>query len=913
MNDVCAAATAQSPDPERAEAALESSAAAWRNSGRVPAEFDALLECFPLGAGALAHLLAVSPISVEKLRNEPELMEWLARPEISASDRGPRRMRTELAALRGAEPVFDSRLVALRRLHRRELLRIALREVAGAATLTQTTAELSALADVMLQEALAGWQADCAKRWGGAPATGFAILGLGKLGGRDLNFSSDVDLMFLYGEDAQYRPNFTNLEYFARLGEKLTSSFARKDSAGSLFRLDLRLRPEGKEGPLVTSLAAAENYYAGHGETWERLMLGKVRHVAGDAETTYEFTQRLQPFVYPRSLAPDTLLEIGELKARIEREHRCAEIASPGGNVKLGPGGIREVEFVAGALQLLHGSHQAFLQEANTPKVLAALARLDFLPAEQFLALAEAYSFLRSVEHRLQIEDEAQTHSLPTDAADLERLARSLSFPDTEALFNALRTHTNAVRSVFRELVDSGEASKGATCPFPLFRDPAGAQKQLARIAEPPAGVHAARRTRRLFSRLEPLLIEQLARGADPDAALVRFARFVEAYGIRGLLLEMLIMHPRLLELLVRIFDASEYFASILIRRPSWLEELVDDGALSAALDAPAQLQILRSHANDLTRLRQQQQGALLRIVMRDVLGLAGADPPFAEISQLAEASVLRALEILGLGERVTILGLGKLGGAELSYGADLDVVLLGDDTQAAELLTRSLARTAVGGALFPLDARLRPEGANGPLVCSFAQYASYFRGGRAQHWERQALTKARVIAGARREEASVLLDTLWREGAGHGESRREIRAMLARVIRERSDSDVAGPHFKTGPGGLMAIEFAVQALQMTHTFAEPNTRQAIKGIIERGFLDESEGSGLAMAYTFLRRIESSLRREENKSVSTLPAAEEDRARLGRRLDFDSPAQLLEASRAARAVAARATARILET
>ena len=558
-----------SPDPDRAAAALESLAAAWSAAGRSHEEFVRVLQTFRLGPDALVHLLAVSPISVEKIRREPELLEWLARLEICVSDRGPRRMRAELAFLRGADTAFDPRFVALRRLHRRELLRLALREVAGVVSPADTTRELSALADVCLQDVLGGWQQDCARRWGGAPDTGFAVLGLGKLGGRDLNFSSDVDLMFLYGEDGPFRGNFSHHEYFTRLGEKFIGTFAANDPAGPLFRVDFRLRPEGRDGPLVTSLNNADNYYAGHGETWERLALIKARGVAGDMEVAYEFCQRLQPFIFPRSLAPDTLAEIGDLKARIEQEIHCDVIAAPGGNVKLGPGGIRELEFIAGALQLLHGAQNAFLQESNTTKVLAALARLDFLPTSEFEALAEAYAFFRLVEHRLQIENEAQTHSLPESPEGLHRLARSLRFAGGDALFAALRERASLVRAVFQRILGSGSREERGPRDLSFFDDAASAERNLRDLAKGPTGVHAAPRTRRLFARLEPSLMEHLATAADPDGALRRFLRFVEGYGIRGLLLETLVTHPRLLDLLLRVFDSSEYFSSLLIRRPA--------------------------------------------------------------------------------------------------------------------------------------------------------------------------------------------------------------------------------------------------------------------------------------------------------------------------------------------------------
>ncbi len=889
-----------SPDPAHAAAALDLLASAWSSAGRAHDDFVRVLQTFRLGPDALVHLLAISPVSVEKLRREPELLEWLARIEICISDRGPRRMRAELQALRGGDVSFDSRFVALRRLHRRELLRLALREVAGVVTPADTTRELSALADVCLQDVLQGWQEDCARRWGGAPETGFAVIGLGKLGGRDLNFSSDVDLMFLYGEDGAFRGNFLNHEYFTRLGEKFIGTFAANDSAGPLFRVDFRLRPEGRDGPLVTSLNNAENYYAGHGETWERLALIKARGVAGDMEVAYEFCQRLQPFVFPRSLAPDTLVEIGDLKARIEQEIHCDDIAAPGGNVKLGPGGIREIEFIAGALQLLHGAKHAFLQESNTTKVLAELARLEFLPTAEFEALAEAYAFFRLVEHRLQIENEAQTHSLPTTPESLHRLARSLRFADDDALFAALRSRATLVRTVFQRILGSGSREERGPRNLAIFADAPAAQRHLRDLADGPSGVHAAPRTRRLFARLEPTLMQHLGAAADPDGTLRRFVRFVEAYGIRGLLLETLVTHPRLLDLLLRVFDSSEYYSSLIIRRPAWIEELVRGASLDDALDVEAHLEALRSGSPDIAALRLHQQGALLRILMRDVLELNRSAGPWPEISALAEASLIHAHALLELGPHLTIVGYGKFGGRELGYGADVDAVLIGEDPAAAEALTRALAKSVAEGGVFPLDTRLRPEGVNGSLVSSLANFERYFTSGRAQVWEAQALTKSRAICGPLADAFTSTAQTLWRSAGQRSDLREQIAAMLERVRRERGASEIDGPHFKTGPGGLMAAEFATQALQLRHGVWETNTLQALDLLRDTGHIAPGNQKRLATSYRFLRRLESCLRRDNNTPVSSLPVAEPDLLRLARRLAFATTAEFQQAHRSAR-------------
>src|SRR5438067_3990687 len=414
----------QSTEPERIRLALTSLGAVW------PAEFPplrAVVEDFPAGEKNLLALFAASPISAEKMANDPGALLWLAQPEICNSERGPRRMQRDLDETKNANASlgFDPQFRALRRVKNREMLRIALRDVARLSSLEQTTLELSHLAELCLNEVYCGWLAEYSRRWG-APKTDFAVLGMGKFGGQELNYSSDIDVIFLYGEDGFLNPNFTYQEFFTRLAEKIAETFSASHAAGPLFRIDLRLRPEGASGLLVRSLEAMENYYAGFGETWERMALIKARGVCGSDELAYEFSQRLQPFIYPRSLSPDLLEEISTIKARIERD--IVGHAELQRNVKLGYGGIREIEFVAQTLQLIHGARHAFLHERSTLKSLRALEQLDLVQNEDMEILIAAYRFLRDVEHRLQIEREQQTHTLPEKREARARIAASLGF-----------------------------------------------------------------------------------------------------------------------------------------------------------------------------------------------------------------------------------------------------------------------------------------------------------------------------------------------------------------------------------------------------------------------------------------------------------------------------------------------------
>src|SRR5947199_429124 len=381
-----------------------------------------VVEQFPLGEAALIHLLAVSSICAARLTHDPDSLLWLCQPQVCGAPRGYAEMLGYLQRSAG-NSIADQGFSALRFWKGREMMRIAVRELANVASLEETTGELSQVAEICIRNVFEHWNTELRQQYG-SPNAEFAILALGKLGGGELNHSSDVDLLFLYSEEGQLTTHISYHEFFNRLGKRMLETFSTQHPAGSLFRVDLRLRPEGSAGPLARSLESMENYYAGFGETWERIALIKARGIAGSRELAYEFLRQHQPFIYPRSPTPDLLDEVAGIKRRIE--HDIAEDLER--DVKLGRGGIREIEFVVQTLQFIHGGRHAFLQEANTLNALRALANLELVPAKEVLDLDRAYRFLRQVEHRLQIEAEQQTHTVPDDRAAVERLARSLGF-----------------------------------------------------------------------------------------------------------------------------------------------------------------------------------------------------------------------------------------------------------------------------------------------------------------------------------------------------------------------------------------------------------------------------------------------------------------------------------------------------
>jgi glutamate-ammonia-ligase adenylyltransferase len=863
---------AASLNPAQVESALTEMASRW------PGSLEEFLRNFPLGEKALIHLLAVSSICAGRLQRQPELLRWLAQQEVSTTRRGPRSMSVELR--RTGETIADDNFRALRIWKAWEMTRIALREVAEVASLEETTAELSQIAEICLTTVYRHFDAEMRTRFGD-PATEFTALGLGKLGGRELNHSSDVDLIFVYGDEGQVSVRLTKHEWHNRLAELILKAFSTSDPAGTLFRIDLRLRPEGSAGPLTRSLESMENYYAGFGETWERLALIKARRVCGSAELAYEFLTHHQPFIFPRSPTPELLDEVAAIKRRIEREVPSEDL-----NVKLGVGGIREIEFIVQTLQFIHGARHTFLQEQGTIRALHAIAQLALLSPQEVLALDRAYRLFRRIEHRLQIEAERQTHSIPADPAGRERLARSLNFASAEALLDALGSSAERVREIFTRLIAGPTA--GTAVNLEIFANEARANRALSELAQGSSSFHVAPRTRQIFRKLRPLLLDELSRCADPDATLIGLVRFVEAFGLRSLLFELLATNPKLLQLLVRTFDASAFATQQLIRHPHLLEEITRSSKLDQMFSVSDHLAALRDAMarQDLDAVRTYRQTQWLRTIIRDVMGLVELRSLFQEHSALAEACLLAANYIVGSRD-LTIVAMGKFGGRDLSYGSDLDIMFVGHDHRAAQNLLSVLSVPSAHGIVATVDVRLRPEGEKGPLVASLEAFETYYRD-RAQLWEIQALTRARPVVGPHQSSFREIAHAAWSIVGRDLQLFHKIDAMLQRIRQERGSGDDA-LDFKTGQGGMVEAEFFVQGLQMHYDIRETSTYRAIEKLA--GAISTADAGALTRAYEFLRRCETALRRWQDKSVSTLPVEPAEQRKLAIRMgckDYES-------------------------
>ncbi len=974
----------QCADPARARRVLERLTAAGPGGDTSSAtpEQARVLAALVSGSGALGEWLVAHP---EELG-----IVW----EVE-SLRYPRRLQGLQREVEGwLKPLLDQKadsaaLARLREFKQREMLRIAARDLARLAGVIAITREISDLADVCLEAVYRICRRQLAERLGEPyyrdpegywRRTGFCVLGLGKLGGQELNYSSDVDLMFVYTEEGQvFRKRPTRREnggrglsahqYFTRLVEAMAAELTRLTPEGSLFRVDLRLRPEGESGPVARSLGSYETYYAQWGQTWERMMLLKARFVAGDQTLGAEFMEMTQTFRYPRSLGERFLREVSAMKRRIE-----AEVVKAGEldrNVKLGRGGIREIEFIAQALQLLHGGRLPFVQGGQTLSALAKLAEYGLLKVKDASRLDAAYCFFRDIEHRLQMENNRQTHTIPTDGEARRRLAKLMGFANAEPFERARATHARHVRRGYASLFASAEkepapllepgfseASARTALEGYIFREPERTARLLWTLVNGPGYVHVSPRTAELGAQLIPKFLELCRRNApvvrtgraavpappaigagapeclsDPDRALARLDSFIAAYGARAPLYELWTVNPSLFKLLLLLFDRSEFLAEVAIRTPDLVDALETSGRLRRSHDREEILRDLRLGAGDPDQalwLRRYHQAELMRIGLRDILGLADFERNLVELSALADACVRYALETVSRRRRqrrapFAIVGLGKLGGAELNYGSDLDLLFVAPSNaknlaalqgMAVEVMDL-LSRPTELGIVFLTDARLRPDGEKGLLVNTLAAFENYYRR-RAHLWEIQALTRARAVAGDPRTGALFEglagdltdLRSARADVIAYGRNwKAQVAEMRRRIEVSRTPAGKERLSIKTGAGGLMDAEFIAQAAAMQGGWREPNTLRALARAREERLLKRADGGRLVENYRWLRRVEGILRRWSFAGETVLPDEPAPLERVAIRCGFSMAESFLEAVDARRRTIREAFAR----
>ncbi|MBI5785162.1 MAG: bifunctional [glutamate--ammonia ligase]-adenylyl-L-tyrosine phosphorylase/[glutamate--ammonia-ligase] adenylyltransferase [Rhodocyclales bacterium] len=842
-----------------------------------------------------------------------------ARPALAGHCAAAPLTRAELAAWLAVEaPSEDSLKPVLRRLKQQVYVRIATRDLAGNAPLAEVTEAMTLLAEIAVETASQVLHDSLAARYGEprnsrGEAQRLIVVGMGKLGGRELNVSSDIDLIFVYPEDGDTdgAHAISNFEFFTRLGRQLIAAISEVTNDGQVFRVDMRLRPNGDSGPLVCSFDMLENYFVTQGREWERYAWIKARPLTGARHDELEAIRR--PFVFRKYLDFGTINAMRDLHAQIRREVAKKDMAD---NVKLGPGGIREIEFIAQVFQLIRGGRDRSLQIKPTLQVLKLLVEKSQLSPDAEAELAAAYDFLRRLEHRLQYLDDAQTHSLPEKAEDRQLVAEAMGFGSFEALAMELDDHRlNVARhfeSVFadpngdKHRLDgvwpaTADESQAARLAALGFRDAAAACARLAGIRSGSRYRQLSDGARSRFDALVPRLIEAAAALAEPDAALSRGLDLLEAVSRRAAYLALLQQYPQALTKVAQIVGSSVWAANYLIRHPVLLDELLDPRLLEAAHDWQSfrsQLaQTLDEVEPDTERqmdlLREAHHAQVFRLLAQDLSGLLTVEKLADHLSELADIMVDRAL-ILAWRKllkrhvdtpRFAVISYGKLGGKELGYASDLDIVFLFDDPapEAAEIYSRLATRLNTwlsaqtsAGQLFETDLRLRPSGDAGLVVSSMAAFRKYQLES-AWLWEHQALTRARFTAGDPAVGAAfeaVRCEVLTQK-RDLGKLREEVMAMRKKMLDAHAtklDERDTVFDLKHDPGGLIDVEFAVQYLVLGYSWqycelTENKGNIALLAMAaRRGLIPVDLADAVRDAYRDYRRMQHALRLNDQKS-----------------------------------------------
>lgn len=946
-------ALSRHPDPDRALVGFER----WSHS--VTSRYTQLrqLLAHPAALDILIQVCGTSQYLADILIRNPEYFEILANPGMRGGTRSPADFHRELSRMVDHAQRTEMKLELLRRFRHREVLRIGVRDIVGLAGLRETAREFSHLADACVQK--------CCEICGAGVLTPddagrIAVVAMGKLGGEELNYSSDIDLLFVADNVSD-----SDLRRLQKFAEAVVSGLSKEMQNGRVFRVDMRLRPEGRFGPLVRTLDSYRAYYESWAETWEIQALIKARPIAGDTRLGRAFVEMVRPFVYRRPPSAKMLADVRANKERLES--KAAAEGCEDTDVKIGKGGIRDVEFLVQMLQMAEGGRRPLLRTPNTLDALAKLAHVGVLSRMEAEELSEDYVFLRTVEHRLQILADRQTQRLPQDLAEREHLARRLGYASVQEFDQDYLRRTERVRGhlrrwfapsqpaplesreLFRSLLADIETEGGAqrlrlALEGEGFADPERAAATLIGMIVGDRYGGIAPEAREATLDLAGPLIASCAAAGDPDTALHEVAGFVTDSPNTAEALRTLAQSRELLDRLVLLASGSPALVRSLKRNPEWLDMLVSEEVMGpSAKPSEVSLSELRQRlpkrrvtqnapvpleellANIALYVRRER----LRIGARDLWGEAGTQVVGLELTGLAEA-VLQVLLDQALAHQIqrtsdaeaqaalrsiAIIGLGKLGSRELGYASDWDVLFVYEDAsrelrdspgfRAVNAVVEGILAQAQQlkslGAEIEMDARLRAEGRFGQLARTVSEYRSYYTES-AQTWERQVLTRARPVAGARRTAAAYMraAHRAIYSRALPEEAADEIRAMKRRIERERLKPDEKERDVKLGLGGLTDIEFLTQMWQMRVGHERPSVRasgtlEALQALGTCGVLPAPLVARLVESHGFFTAIRNRLTLAAGIATDVVPTENRRVRSLAIGMGFaDSPKQPAE-------------------
>ena len=928
----------------------------------------------PLRRQQLLTVLGGSPFLATILyRNKKYFAQLFVSVDIDLS-RSEIQMLDDLVTAIPDTADFATLQAGLRNYKAAQILRIGSRDLCGMSTLVEVMAELSGLAAACLQRAYDVCQQLLQREYGQplqnngteqSVAT-MTILGMGKFGGHELNFSSDIDLIYCYSSMSGETTGGIRNEkislhrYFVKLAEMVTKALHQVTEDGFVFRVDTGLRPDGNNGDLAISIDGAEVYYQSWGQSWERAALIKARPVAGDLELGEELLRRLKPFIYRRYLDFGMIEDIKLMKQKINSN--LARKQEGERNLKLGRGGIREIEFFIQTQQLVNAGTRPRLQRRNSLLMLELLREEGLLTADDQQALSSAYQFLRMVEHRIQVVQEQQTHALPQKQRDLETLSRRSGFLCYADFSAALERHRQAVSLIFADLFHSSGEDDEAVRPEVTFifdpesdpdlvkdlleekgfTNPDAAYDSLLLLRGGEPTKRLTRRGRRHLEKLAPLLLGELLDSPNPDQALNNLEAFIRSIRARNSFFSLLVENPAIVKLLVTLFGSSQLLSRIFIQRPELLDTMVSRSYAVAIKerqqlenDLAEQMLLAGDYELQLDSLRRFRNEEFLRIALNDLHGQVKQGEGAKQLSLLAEVCLEQACRMakqelaprfgapfadaIGAHPETTafaVVGMGKLGGLELNYHSDLDIIFVYEHegktqptaetdperfkqisnheyfAKLAQRIITVLTLVTREGFVYKIDTRLRPSGNQGPLVTSLAAFERYHYES-AQPWERQAMTKARVVCAPERfrETLQQLISQLTFERPLPPDLQAEIYRLRARMEYENARESDDSYNIKTGRGGMVDVEFITQYLQLMHAgriaaLRQQNTIYLLETMVKCTILAEKDGTVLIEGYKFLRRLENKLRLLYDQSVNELSAHNKGFEKAARSLGY---------------------------
>jgi glutamate-ammonia-ligase adenylyltransferase len=869
------------------------------------------------------------------LAARPQIANWLG--EHAAQPVTAAQMSDFLAQ---AAPASDESLKrALRQLRQRVMATLIVRDLGDLAPLSEVVESMTQLADVTTNFALDFFHRQLSELFGepldsrGQPQR-LLVIGMGKLGGRELNVSSDVDYIFVYPEEGQTGGKgrrLDNYDFFLRLGKRLISALGDLSEDGQVFRVDMRLRPNGDSGALVGSLGSLENYFITQGREWERYAWIKARVMNEGVNLQPEWVTALQsigrPFVFRKYLDFGAINAMRDLHAQIRREVARKDMAD---HIKLGPGGIREIEFIAQVFQLIRGGREPALQTRPTLQVLALLAERRLLPTETERELAAAYEFLRRLEHRLQYVDDAQTHRLPGSDAERQQIAASMGCADWQGFLLVLDGHRTTVARHFEQVFSEPEEGRHPLAGIwddPVtgddslerlstlgFRQPQAMLERLQSFRQSGRYLQLPASNRERLDALGPRLIDAAAATGNADATWQRGLDFLDTISRRGAYLALLQQYPQALMKLAELIGSSSWAADYLTRHPILLDELLDSRIFDVTTDWQRFRQDLHSrlalHVDDIERemdiLRETHHAQVFHFLAQDIAGMHTVEHLADRLSELADIMVQTTMDLCWhklkqrhphpeRPPRFAVIAYGKLGGKELGFASDLDLVYLHNDPEpdAGELYARLGQRMSTwmstqtsAGMLFEVDLRLRPNGDSGMLVSPIEAFRDY----QMQHawvWEHQALTRARFCAGdpsVGEQFEAIRIEVLCRV-RDLVTLRDEVLAMRKRMLDQHASGSEESFDIKHDRGGLIDVEFIVQYLILGHAHRYPRLcgnlgNIALLGIAaELGLIPANLAEPVRSTYREFRRMQHVLRLNAGRRARV------ERASVSRRIE----------------------------